>query len=190
MLARMERVRTAAGNISEARLRAEPATRLCFDCAKNAGGATLPTGDDSETVLTAAQLPPDLDGLSDEDLARSLEDLVINDGRIDMQELHITARDGVVYLEGALPSEPEHEMLHNVLTDIAGVQEIVDHLEIQRLAWERSDRYKSEEAREIPPGTYPDREPYAGTEDVTLTNEEGINYDPPDNPPAPPGRKD
>jgi hypothetical protein len=37
----------------------------------------------------------------------------------------------VVYLEGAVPSEPEHEILLAILTDVAGVQEIVDNLEVQ-----------------------------------------------------------
>jgi hypothetical protein len=36
----------------------------------------------------------------------------------------------------------------------------------------------------------PDREPYGDTEDVVLSEEEGINYEPPENPPAPPNRKD
>jgi len=74
-------------------------------------------------------------------------------------------------------------MVRNILTDVAGIGEIVDHLEIQRLAWERADRDKAENAADRPPGDYPDREPYGGTEDVNLTQEEGVNYDPPDNPP-------
>jgi hypothetical protein len=71
----------------------------------------------------------------DQELAAHLEELIRDDGRIDMHELHISAQKGVIYLEAALPSEPQHQML-NFLTDIAGIQEIIDHLEIQRLAWE------------------------------------------------------
>jgi BON domain len=99
----------------------------------------------------------------------------------------IHSRNGVVYLEGAVPSEPQHEILLNILTDIAGVQEIVDNLEVQRLAWERDDRAKNE-PKEVQPGTIPDPEPYSGTEDINLTNEEGVTYEPPENPP--PHRKD
>jgi hypothetical protein len=74
----------------------------------------------------------------DQELAAHLEELIRDDGRIDMDELHISAQKEVIYLEGALPSEPQHQMLLNFLTDIAGIQEIIDHLEIQRLAWERA----------------------------------------------------
>jgi len=172
--------------IAEERLCAEPAARLCADCARRAEApASLLEAEGETTPPPGGQLPPDLDGLDDEELARYLGDLVREDGRIDAQELRISARAGVVYLEGALPSEPEHEMVRNILTDVAGIGEIVDHLEIQRLAWERADRDKAENAADRPPGSYPDREPYGGTEDVSLTQEEGVNYDPPDNPPPP-----
>ena len=65
---------------------------------------------------------------------------------------------------------------------------IPENLEVQRLAWERDDRAKNEPAKEAPPGTIPDQEPYGGTEDINLTNEEGVTYEPPENPP--PHRKD
>jgi DnaK suppressor protein len=190
-LARMESgnygtCENCGGEISEERLRAEPAARLCTDCARRAEEPDALLRAEGETTLpVSGRLPPDLDGLDDEELASYLSDLVREDGRIDAQELHISARAGVVYLEGALPSEPEHEMLRNIVTDVAGVGEIVDHLEIQRLAWERADRDKAGNAEDRPPGTYPDREPYGGTEDLNLTQEEGVNYDPPDNPPPP-----
>ena len=78
----------------------------------------------------------------------------------------------------------------NAITDVAGVQEIVDNLEVERLAWERDDRSKNEAAQDITPGTIPDQEPYGGTEDVILTQEEGVTYEPPVNPPVPPNRKE
>jgi hypothetical protein len=119
-----------------------------------------------------------------------LLEVIRGDGRVDMEELQIHARNGVVYLEGAVPSEPEHEILRTILTDIVGVQEIVDHLEVQRLAWERDETSKNEAAQDVTPGTIPNQEPYGGTEDVVLSEEEGVTYEPPDNPPAPPNRKD
>jgi hypothetical protein len=65
--------------------------------------------------------------MDDEELQDHLRDLVGEDGRIDM--LQIIARNGVIYLEGALPSELEHAILLNILTDVAGVQQIVEPLE-------------------------------------------------------------
>jgi hypothetical protein len=46
-----------------------------------------------------------------------------------MHDLQIIARNGVVYFEGAFPSELEHAILLDILTDVAGVQEIVEPLE-------------------------------------------------------------
>jgi hypothetical protein len=82
------------------------------------------------------------------------------------------------------------DILLNILTDVAGVQEIVDHLEVERLAWEREDRWKEEETQHVLPGTISNQEPYGGTDDILLAEEEGVTYEPPENPPAPPHRKD
>ena len=53
-------------------------------------------------------------------------ELVSGDGQVDMHELHIMPRNGVIYLEGA-PERGGALYLLNILTDVAGVQEIVDH---------------------------------------------------------------
>lgn len=81
------------------------------------------------------------------------------DGQVDMHELQIGARSGVVYLEGAVPSEAEYDVLLNILTDIAGIQEIVDNLDVQRLAWERNNRSKVESAQERQPARFPIKNP-------------------------------
>ncbi len=73
---------------------------------------------------------------------------------------------------------------------MAEVQEIVDHLEVERLAWERENRWKEEETQDVFPSTIPYQEPYGGTDDIVLANEEGVTYEPPESPPAPPHRKD
>jgi DnaK suppressor protein len=174
--------------IEEARLEADPATALCGECA-----GARPEASESETEENhpeGGRLPPDLEGLDDEELAERLQEIVRSDGQVDMQELQIIARNHVVYLEGSVPSEPERAILANILTDVAGVQDIVDHLEVQRLAWEREDRWKEEDTQDVLPGTVPDQEPYGGTDDVVLTEEEGVTYEPPENPPPPPNRKD
>jgi DnaK suppressor protein len=189
-------------NMEGERLRALPTTELCATCADRATAPLRPeqttseaAATDSETGATddlpqSGRLPPELDQLDDDELAAELIDIVREDGQVDMEELQIHARNGVVYLEGAVPSGPEHEILLAILTDIAGVQEIVDNLEIQRLAWERDDRSKNQAAQDVTPGTVPNQEPYGGTDDVVLSQEEGVPYEPPDNPPAPPNRKD
>jgi len=183
--------------IEEERLRVVPTTTLCAECARRAeasssrseAAAAESVEAGAEDAPQAGRLPPDLEVLDDDELATELMDIVREDGHIDMEELQIHARNGVVYLEGAVPSEPEREVLRTILTDVAGVQEIVDNLEVQRLPWEREDRSKNQAAQDVTPGTIPDQEPYGGTEDVVLSQEEGLTYEPPENPPPPANEK-
>ena len=178
--------------IGEDRLEANPTTTFCGDCASEQEGDAAGQAEESaeEDPPASGPLPPDLELMDDGELQDHLRDLVSEGGQVDMHELQIIAHNGVIYLEGALPSEPEHAILLNTLTDVAGVQEIVDHLEVERLAWEREDRWKEEETQDVLPGTIPNQEPYGGTDDLVLADEEGLTYEPPENPPAPPHRKD
>ena len=178
--------------INEERLAANPTTILCDQCAaqEEADGRERAETSAEEDSPASGPLPPDLELMDDRELEDHLRELVSEDGQVDMHELQIVARNGVVYLEGALRSEPERAILNNILTDVAGVQEIVDHLEIERLAWEREDRWKEEDTQDVLPGTIPNQEPYGGTDDLVLAEEEGLTYEPPENPPAPPHRKD
>ncbi len=176
--------------ITQERLLSNPTATLCNDCSTREEQPV----EDSERAATdsaaRATLPPDLELLDDTELATHLTEIVREDGQVDMDELQITAENGLISLNGAVPSEAEHQILLNILTDVAGIQDIDDRLEIVRLAWERDDRFKDEAAQDVTPGTVPDQEPYAGTEDVVLSEEEGVTYEPPVNPPAPPYRKD
>jgi DnaK suppressor protein len=99
--------------IGEERLRSTPTTTVCRECSERVEtqlGATE-QGDEPPEV---GRLPPDLEQLDDEELAEHLSELVREDGQVDMNELQIAARSGVVYLEGALPSESEHDVLLNI----------------------------------------------------------------------------
>jgi DnaK suppressor protein len=176
--------------IPEERLRSMPTTMLCADCSAEAEKQSPEVKEGMEETAQAGKLPPDLAQLDDYELQDYLTELIREDGKVEMQELQIMVRKGVVYLEGAIPSEAEHEVLLNILTDVAGVQELSDHLDVQPLAWEREDRSKAETAEDVPPGKIPDQEPYGGTEDIVLTKEEGVPYEPPIGPPPSPHRKD
>lgn len=178
--------------IPEETLRLDPTVRLCAQCAKQSERAqdrsAPPAEAETEIIPDRGELPPDLEILDDDELQEQLCELIRNDDRVDAEELQIQAHNGVIYLEGALPSEPEHQILLNILTDIAGIRDIVDHLEIEPLAWERAERSKEENPGDVLPGTLPDQEPYGGTDDINLTKEEGVDYEPPDAPPPPPRR--
>lgn len=98
----------------------------------------------------------------------------------------------MVYIEGALRSEAEHSILLNILTDVAGVQEVVVQLEIGRPAWERQDRLKGEETQDVLPGTIPNRNPTNPTAAQTilcwLMRKASLTN--PENPAVPPHCKD
>ncbi len=152
-----------------ARLRALPATRFCKSCAGRS--ESRPVAASAPKTLTAASAPPDLSLLNDRELAETILEHLKEDGRIDMEELRVLARKGVVHLTGALPSEVEHQILLQTLTDVLGFKEIVDHIEIEELLWENDRR-----AREKPPEEQPSWEDSAGTEDVVESNEEGKEF--------------
>ena len=95
-----------------------------------------------------------------------------------MDELRIVSRHGVVYLDGAVPSETEHQMLRKLVTDVEGFQEVVDRLQVKEILWERPERSKpTVEERG------PSRLESTVTEDVVKSTEEGVDYVPPVEPP-------
>jgi RNA polymerase-binding transcription factor DksA len=166
--------------IAQARLRALPATRLCAKCAarneRKSGAAPV----ESETPA-AASIPADLSLLSDRELAEAINEHLKEDGRLDTAELRVVVRRGVVFLTGILPSETEHQVLRHIVTDVVGLKEVVDHIQLETLLWERQGRTK-EPAPEV---TQPGQEA-PGTEDIVESTEEGEEYVAPAKPTAEP----
>lgn len=159
-----------------ARLRALPATPYCVDCAARHEHESEPV--ESEKVSPhPVPLPGDLEILSDRELEELLRETVQEDGRVDMEELRIVCRHGVVHLDGAVPSELEHQILLKLVTDVVGVKEVVDRLAVNELLWEREDRDKP-----VPPPAVEVRGEPPQTEDVVEAIEEGKEYLPPSEP--------
>lgn len=131
--------------IAVARLQALPATRFCKVCAARNENPSVAVAEEPEAP-PEAPIPGDLNLLSDLDMAAAIREQVKEDGRIDMEELHVVCRKGVVYLSGKVPSETEHQILLHTVTDVLGFKEIVDHLGVEELLWQNDQR-----AREIPP---------------------------------------
>jgi len=130
--------------------------------------------------------PSDTIGLlNDDEIVRLLDDLVRDDGRVDREELRISCCDGEITLEGALPSEQERDIVLALLRDEAGIERIVDRIEVERVAWERPDRAPGLEAESLDAA---DELPEAAEEEPTTTTEpiqaltEGTPYTPPDRP--------
>jgi len=120
------------------RLRAIPWAPLCVQCAdmRERLRGRGPTGAPVQTGTT---------DLSDQEMLDAIADELRTDGRLDPEELDISCEEGVVYLEGVLPSETEHQILLEVIEDTLGFEEVVDNLKIDRQAWERRERTLDEE---------------------------------------------
>lgn len=158
-------------DIPEARLRALPATRFCVECAHE---HEVARGAGEEAVPSTARVPADLRLLSEREREDLIRERITEDGRVDLDELRLVCRHGVVHLSGVLPSEAEHSIVRQLLTDELGFEEIDDRVQIQELLWEREDRTRPQPATQQLPGT----EPY-GTEDIVETLEDDIDYVPP-----------
>jgi DnaK suppressor protein len=162
-----------------ARLRALPTAELCVECGRKeerAGRGRSATVEPRHP----GRLPPDLEPLLDREVEEALRDLVRQDGRVDMEELRLVCRHGVVHLGGTVPSEAEHQIVRKLVTDVAGCEEVVDHVAVNELLWERGDRSRPAPRERVGPSHL---EPL-GTEDPVRSAEEGLQYVPPDRPPS------
>jgi DnaK suppressor protein len=163
--------------IAVARLRSLPAARFCRRCAARHEVQPAATRAELEAP-SEAPIPGDLNLMSDRERVEAIRGHVKEDGRIDMEELHVVCRKGVVYLTGKIPSDAEHEILLHTLTDVLGFKEIVDRLDVEELLWETERR-----ARETAPEVTQRWEESAGTEDIIETDEEGKEFVAPAKPP-------
>lgn len=161
-----------------ARLRAVPSAAFCLECARQEE-VTQPAGPATPEPRHPGKLPADLEPLLDREVEEALRELVREDRRVDMDELRLVCRHGIVHLEGAVPSEAERHILLRLVTDVAGCEEVVDHLQVNELLWERPDRTRPAPRERTRPVRF---EP-VGTEDVVESTEEGLDYQPPDRPP-------
>jgi DnaK suppressor protein len=126
-------------DISLKRLEALPWTHLCIDCARDLERSShVP-----EPVVESpaiGELPDEYQGLSNNQILSIVREQIEKDGRIDTEELDISLRDKVLYLEGTVAGEPEHQILLQIMMDVLGFSELIDHLEVNEVPFERTDR--------------------------------------------------
>lgn len=156
------------------RLRSLPAIRFCLECVQK--GAKPPPAA-AELTHATPRLSGELALLTDSELEAAIREHLEEDKRVDPQELKITCRRGVVYLYGALPSAAEHQILLQIVTDVLGLKEVVDRIQVEELLWEREIRTKAEPEEPQAPWSEP-----PGTEDIVENSEEGKDYAAPANP--------
>lgn len=164
--------------IPTARLHTMPASRFCKECATQYEALPISSLEVPEPeIVSPAPLPGDLSLLDDQELVETVREQLKQDRRIDMQELRIVCRKGVVYLSGALPSEAEHEIVLQIITDILGLKDVVDHIQMEELLWERESSIQESEpevsalAQELP-----------AKEDLVENDEEGKEFSAPEGP--------
>jgi RNA polymerase-binding transcription factor DksA len=157
-------------SISTARLRSLPAARLCRGCAARSEATPITAGAAAEAA-TEGRVPADLSLLSDPELTEAIREHLKEDSRIDSEELHVVCRKGVVYLSGVLPSEAEHQILLQTLTDVMGFKEIVDHSEIEELLWQTENR-----TGEVGPEIIPRWQEPPASEDIVESAEEDKEF--------------
>jgi DnaK suppressor protein len=167
--------------IAPKRLDAIPEARLCLGCARRYEKQQKRLARPRE-LMPCAALPDEYRALSDEELQLLIMEHLRNDGRVDLDELEVSCRKGMVYLEGILPSDSEHQILLQILTDVMGLPAVVDLLGEDEVAWEREDRTPGKTIRApLEEGFLADsKNDY--TEDVFESSEEGIPYSPPEGP--------
>jgi RNA polymerase-binding transcription factor DksA len=156
--------------ISRRRLEALPAARYCKNCsARNEKPTPIPVT--MREIAPSAAVSQDANLLDDSDLTQLIRDHLRKDGRIDTEELRIYCRNGAVHLSGALPSEPEHQILVQIVTDVLGFREVVDRIQIEELDWQRESRTREKPPEVLPPGQEP-----PGTEDIAESYEEDKDF--------------
>jgi DnaK suppressor protein len=130
-----------------------------------------------EAEARTERMPPDISSLSDEEIEDYIREQLAEDGRVDLDELRIAFRSAVIHLDGALPSEEQHQILLQYVTDFAGMQEVVDNLVVNELLWEREDRTDEPEEQEDASGTLS-----AAMEQMIESDQENKDYEPPAEP--------
>ncbi len=161
--------------IGEKRLEAIPWTTLCIECASlppEQRAVENPDEFESETGSPANEL-------TDQEIKDMIEDELRQDGTVEIQDLVVTSENGVIRLDGVLPSPTEHEFLIRIVQDVLGFHDYTDNILIDRVAWERRDRTPGRRARHEP-----DKEIMMGGEEtdenVYRSRRDGTPVSPPD----------
>ena len=117
------------------RLEALPWTRLCIDCARDHERKPVGLPEPSELMGTSA-VPDEFHGFTNEQLLRTIYERIEEDGQLDGTQLRISIRSGVVYLEGTVASELEHQILLQVLVEDMGFHAVTDRLAVSEADWD------------------------------------------------------
>ena len=139
----------------------------------------------------------DINTLSDEELRDLVRERLADNGGVDVDNVTVRARDGVVHLIGRVGTEEEVRVAEHVLTDVLGIQRYENELVVDALRRSEADEAADDEnehdrqgdilgdaPKNLSPeaeGTVEDLEAELyGTHDVMDAIANGESYSPPD----------
>lgn len=170
-------------SISRLRLDALPEARLCLSCARRSETRSSRPKPDRET-LSCSAAPPGYEDLSDEDLMELIREALRNDGRVDIQDLKFTCREGTIRLDGVLPSKTEHQILLRILLDFVCSGAVMDLVKIGEGTPGREEELPEQFIMEPKMGIPLEMDEETMTDDPFEMQEEDSLFDVPDRPPA------
>lgn len=142
---------TACGKaIPVARLRALPEALLCSECSSSTENDRRAESEASQLqdLSDEAAMHQGEDRLTDQEATTLLLDRLSADDRIDIDDLDVECREGVVHLSGTLPNDVQHELLRQELMEVLGFCDVEDRIEIGGISWEEQEPPSLEVAEE------------------------------------------
>lgn len=145
-------------DIAPKRLQVIPWARLCVECARDFEKRHTSLPETSEVTISG-KIPEEYQGLNPQQVIDLIYEQLQNDDRIEAEELRISFKKGVLLLDGRLESEPEHQVVLQLLSESMGFSSVVDRIEINEPgagSEEVSEGVPEEEGE--PEGLFYDRE--------------------------------
>jgi DnaK suppressor protein len=125
-------------DIAPKRLQAIPWTRLCVECARDYEKQHRSLPQTAEAVVSG-KVPDEYEGLPNEQIVHLIYERLQTDERIETEELKISLRKGVIFLDGALENEAERDVILQILAESMGFSSIVDRIEINEVEIEQDE---------------------------------------------------
>ncbi len=125
-------------DIAPKRLQAIPWARLCVECARDYEKQHRSLPQTAESVVSG-KVPDEYQGLPNEQIVHLIYERLQTDERIETEELRISLRKGVVFLDGALENEAERDVVLQILAESMGFSSIVDRIEINEMGIEQDE---------------------------------------------------
>ncbi|MDZ7758923.1 MAG: hypothetical protein U5L00_01515 [Desulfovermiculus sp.] len=86
---------------------------------------------DQESDRQEHSFQEEMEHLSDEEAEEAIWDRILDQGEVDLENLYLQCQDGVVSVEGLLPSAEQYRQLMSVLRDDLNLEHVVDRIRIQ-----------------------------------------------------------